>query len=117
MGYRCLSFFSSIPGAQLGTVIALPLSGEICFYLDWTYVFYVFGKTPGVSLVEGRGGITLLLMGPLSHEVTVFKEKIHPVRVNQIEVRDLCLAGIPNVIFTRCINEKLFQVTKVSGHE
>ncbi|XP_072293168.1 sialin [Eucyclogobius newberryi] len=30
-------------GAQLGTVIALPLSGEICFYLDWTYVFYLFG--------------------------------------------------------------------------
>ncbi|XP_071385715.1 sialin isoform X2 [Centroberyx affinis] len=29
--------------AQLGTVIALPLSGEICFYLGWTYVFYVFG--------------------------------------------------------------------------
>ena len=31
-------------GAQLGTVIALPLSGEICFYLDWTYVFYLFGN-------------------------------------------------------------------------
>ncbi|XP_068184114.1 sialin-like [Antennarius striatus] len=30
-------------GAQLGTVVALPLSGEICFYLDWTYVFYIFG--------------------------------------------------------------------------
>uniref|UniRef100_A0A8C6L641 Sialin n=1 Tax=Nothobranchius furzeri TaxID=105023 RepID=A0A8C6L641_NOTFU len=30
-------------GAQLGTVIALPLSGEICFYLDWTYIFYIFG--------------------------------------------------------------------------
>ncbi|KAM7408379.1 hypothetical protein PAMA_002209 [Pampus argenteus] len=30
-------------GAQMGTVISLPLSGEICFYLDWTYVFYVFG--------------------------------------------------------------------------
>ncbi|XP_055083190.1 sialin-like isoform X2 [Periophthalmus magnuspinnatus] len=30
-------------GAQLGTVVALPLSGEICFYLDWTYVFYLFG--------------------------------------------------------------------------
>lgn len=30
-------------GAQLGTVISLPLSGQICFYLDWTYVFYVFG--------------------------------------------------------------------------
>uniref|UniRef100_A0A667X8J6 Sialin n=1 Tax=Myripristis murdjan TaxID=586833 RepID=A0A667X8J6_9TELE len=33
----------SYTGAQLGTVIALPLSGEICFYLDWTYIFYVFG--------------------------------------------------------------------------
>lgn len=32
-------------GGQLGTVIALPLSGEICFYLDWTYVFYIFGNT------------------------------------------------------------------------
>ncbi|XP_068183215.1 sialin-like [Antennarius striatus] len=30
-------------GAQLGTVVALPLSGEICFYLDWSYVFYIFG--------------------------------------------------------------------------
>lgn len=30
-------------GAHLGTVVALPLSGEICFYLDWTYVFYLFG--------------------------------------------------------------------------
>ncbi|KAM3606871.1 uncharacterized protein V6R79_024905 [Siganus canaliculatus] len=30
-------------GAQLGTVVSLPLSGQICFYLDWTYVFYVFG--------------------------------------------------------------------------
>ncbi|XP_076141753.1 sialin [Alosa pseudoharengus] len=33
----------SYTGAQLGTVVALPLSGMICFYLDWTYVFYVFG--------------------------------------------------------------------------
>ncbi|XP_062375636.1 sialin [Sardina pilchardus] len=33
----------SYAGAQLGTVVALPLSGMICFYLDWTYVFYVFG--------------------------------------------------------------------------
>lgn len=31
----------------MGTVIALPLSGEICFYLNWTYVFYVFGKNTG----------------------------------------------------------------------
>ncbi len=74
--------FSSIPGAQLGTVISLPLSGEICFYLDWTYVFYVFGKTPGVSLLEGTGGITLFV-GPLSRKET---RKIHPVRDNQIEM-------------------------------
>ncbi|CAB1343611.1 unnamed protein product [Coregonus sp. 'balchen'] len=29
-------------GAQLGTVVALPLSAQICFYLDWTWVFYIF---------------------------------------------------------------------------
>lgn len=33
----------SYAGGQLGTVVALPLSGQICFYLDWTYVFYIFG--------------------------------------------------------------------------
>ncbi|KAK0146018.1 Sialin [Merluccius polli] len=33
----------SFTGAQLGTVIALPLSGEICYYLDWTWIFYIFG--------------------------------------------------------------------------
>ncbi|XP_043919804.1 sialin-like isoform X1 [Protopterus annectens] len=33
----------SYAGAQLGTVISLPLSGIICFYLDWSYVFYIFG--------------------------------------------------------------------------
>ncbi|KAM6186547.1 sialin [Rhynchocyon petersi] len=33
----------SYAGAQLGTVISLPLSGIICFYMDWTYVFYLFG--------------------------------------------------------------------------
>ncbi|XP_035257045.1 sialin [Anguilla anguilla] len=33
----------SYTGAQLGTVVALPLSGYLCYYLDWTYVFYVFG--------------------------------------------------------------------------
>ncbi len=37
-------FFIFSTGAQLGTVVALPLSGQICFYLDWTYVFYIFGK-------------------------------------------------------------------------
>ncbi|KAB0349702.1 hypothetical protein FD755_021621 [Muntiacus reevesi] len=34
----------SYAGAQLGTVVALPLSGIICYYMNWTYVFYFFGK-------------------------------------------------------------------------
>lgn len=38
-------------GAQLGTVVSLPLSGEICFYMDWTYVFYIFGNRAVVLLV------------------------------------------------------------------
>ncbi|XP_054969861.1 sialin isoform X7 [Pan paniscus] len=33
----------SYAGAQLGTVISLPLSGIICYYMNWTYVFYFFG--------------------------------------------------------------------------
>ncbi|XP_057596023.1 sialin [Hippopotamus amphibius kiboko] len=33
----------SYAGAQLGTVVSLPLSGIICFYMNWTYVFYLFG--------------------------------------------------------------------------
>uniref|UniRef100_M3XHC3 Sialin n=2 Tax=Latimeria chalumnae TaxID=7897 RepID=M3XHC3_LATCH len=34
----------SYAGSQLGTVVTLPLSGLICFHLDWTYVFYIFGS-------------------------------------------------------------------------
>ncbi|XP_048209644.1 sialin [Perognathus longimembris pacificus] len=33
----------SYAGAQLGTVVSLPLSGLICYYMNWTYVFYFFG--------------------------------------------------------------------------
>ncbi|XP_068137593.1 sialin [Hyperolius riggenbachi] len=33
----------SYAGAQLGTVVSLPVSGIICYYLDWVYVFYIFG--------------------------------------------------------------------------
>jgi ACS family sodium-dependent inorganic phosphate cotransporter-like MFS transporter 5 len=33
----------SYAGAQLGTVISLPLSGLICYYMNWTYIFYFFG--------------------------------------------------------------------------
>lgn len=31
-------------GAQLGTVVSLPLSGLICYYMNWVYVFYIFGE-------------------------------------------------------------------------
>ncbi|KAL8172660.1 UNVERIFIED_CONTAM: hypothetical protein K2H54_005622 [Gekko kuhli] len=34
----------SYAGAQLGTVVSLPLSGVISFYMDWIYVFYIFGS-------------------------------------------------------------------------
>ncbi|XP_030054903.1 sialin [Microcaecilia unicolor] len=33
----------SYAGAQLGTVVSLPVSGLICYYMDWSYVFYIFG--------------------------------------------------------------------------
>ncbi|XP_078504186.1 sialin isoform X1 [Lissotriton helveticus] len=33
----------SYAGAQLGTVVSLPLSGLICYHMDWIYVFYIFG--------------------------------------------------------------------------
>uniref|UniRef100_L7MUI5 Sialin n=1 Tax=Xenopus tropicalis TaxID=8364 RepID=L7MUI5_XENTR len=33
----------SYAGAQLGTVVSLPVSGLICYYMDWIYVFYIFG--------------------------------------------------------------------------
>ncbi|NXR97966.1 S17A5 protein, partial [Oxylabes madagascariensis] len=38
------TLFSFLPiGAQLGTVVSLPLSGLICYYMNWVYVFYIFG--------------------------------------------------------------------------
>lgn len=33
----------SYAGAQFGTFVSLPLSGLICFYMNWIYVFYIFG--------------------------------------------------------------------------
>ncbi|XP_063772886.1 sialin isoform X1 [Pseudophryne corroboree] len=33
----------SYAGAQLGTVVSLPVSGLICYYVNWIYVFYIFG--------------------------------------------------------------------------
>lgn len=31
-------------GAQIGTVIVMPLSGLLCQYVNWDSVFYAFGK-------------------------------------------------------------------------
>ena len=41
---QSLQSFVVVLGAQLGTVVSLPLSGIICYYMKWTYVFYFFGK-------------------------------------------------------------------------
>uniref|UniRef100_A0A8C9RUP2 Solute carrier family 17 member 5 n=1 Tax=Scleropages formosus TaxID=113540 RepID=A0A8C9RUP2_SCLFO len=59
-------------GAQLGTVVALPLSGQICFYLDWTYVFYVFGA---VGLLWFLLWTLLVSDGPDSHRRISPQEK------------------------------------------
>lgn len=56
------------PGAQLGTVVALPLSAQICFYLDWTWVFYIFGKASrGFSVVSALCRETVLSVFMLTH--------------------------------------------------
>ncbi|KAL4625052.1 sialin [Arapaima gigas] len=62
----------SYTGAQLGTVVALPLSGQICFYLDWTYVFYVFGA---VGLVWFLLWTLLVSNSPASHRRISAQEK------------------------------------------
>ncbi|XP_062286788.1 sialin isoform X2 [Scomber scombrus] len=61
-------------GAQLGTVIALPLSGEICFYLNWTYVFYVFGA---VGLVWFVLWVFLVFDSPNTHPRISERERLY----------------------------------------
>lgn len=61
-------------GAQLGTVIALPLSGVICFYLEWTYVFYVFG---GVGLVWFVLWVFLVFDSPNTHPRISERERLY----------------------------------------
>lgn len=61
-------------GAQLGTVICLPLSGEICFYLDWTYVFYLFGA---VGLVWFVLWAFLVFDTPNSHPRISERERLY----------------------------------------
>ncbi|XP_061767299.1 sialin [Nerophis ophidion] len=63
-------------GAQLGTVVSLPLSGEICFYLDWTYVFYVFGA---VGLLWFVLWALLAFDSPNSHPWISERERLYIV--------------------------------------
>ncbi|XP_012695874.1 sialin [Clupea harengus] len=64
----------SYTGAQLGTVVALPLSGVICFYLDWTYVFYVFGA---VGLVWFILWTALVANTPSTHPRISERERLY----------------------------------------
>ncbi|XP_028844899.1 sialin [Denticeps clupeoides] len=64
----------SYTGAQLGTVVALPLSSQICFYLDWTYVFYVFGA---VGLLWFVLWALLVSSTPETHPRISEKEKLY----------------------------------------
>ncbi|XP_030627244.1 sialin [Chanos chanos] len=64
----------SYTGAQLGTVVALPLSGQICFYLDWTYVFYIFGA---VGLLWFVLWVFLVSNSPSSHSRISDRERLY----------------------------------------
>ncbi|XP_005811266.1 sialin [Xiphophorus maculatus] len=61
-------------GAQLGTVVALPLSGEICFYMGWPYVFYLFGA---VGLVWFVLWAFLVFDSPNSHPRISEQERLY----------------------------------------
>ncbi|XP_061645522.1 sialin [Phyllopteryx taeniolatus] len=63
-------------GAQIGTVVSLPLSGEICFYLDWTYVFYIFGA---VGLLWFVLWAFLAFDSPNSHPWISERERVYIV--------------------------------------
>lgn len=62
----------SYAGAQLGTVISLPLSGVICFYMNWTYVFYLFGV---VGIIWFVLWIWLVSNTPETHTTISHQEK------------------------------------------
>ncbi|XP_030603237.1 sialin [Archocentrus centrarchus] len=61
-------------GAQLGTVISLPVSGEIIYYLDWTYVFYIFGA---VGLVWFILWALLIFDSPNTHPRISEEERLY----------------------------------------
>uniref|UniRef100_A0AAQ5Z5M5 Sialin n=1 Tax=Amphiprion ocellaris TaxID=80972 RepID=A0AAQ5Z5M5_AMPOC len=66
-------------GAQLGTVVCLPLSGQICFYLDWTYVFYIFGA---VGLVWFILWSFLVFNSPNTHPRISERERLYITNSN-----------------------------------
>ena len=37
-------FVIIVTGAQIGTVVGMPVSGLLCQYFGWESVFYVFGE-------------------------------------------------------------------------
>ncbi|KAJ8360095.1 hypothetical protein SKAU_G00166200 [Synaphobranchus kaupii] len=67
----------SYTGAQLGTVVALPLSGYLCYYLNWTYVFYVFGVVGVVWFILWTA---LVSNTPDTHKRISDKERLYITR-------------------------------------
>ncbi|KAM4772109.1 sialin [Rhinophrynus dorsalis] len=62
----------SYAGAQLGTVVSLPLSGLICYYIDWIYVFYIFGALGVVWFITW---LFIVSDNPESHSTISDSEK------------------------------------------
>ncbi|XP_043919793.1 sialin-like isoform X2 [Protopterus annectens] len=80
---RSILLTISYAGTQLGTVISLPLSGIICYYLDWTYVFYIFGAAGVLWFIFW----TLFVSDtPETHKSISLEEKEHIVTSLQHEL-------------------------------
>lgn len=61
-------------GAQIGTVIAMPLSGMLCQYVNWDSVFYLFG---GLGIVWSIMWIFLVYDDPEDHPRIDPKERAY----------------------------------------
>ncbi|XP_031735090.1 sialin isoform X1 [Anarrhichthys ocellatus] len=86
-------------GAQLGTVVSLPLSGEICFYLDWTYVFYIFGA---VGLVWFFLWSFLAFDSPNTHPRISEQERLYITGSLKNEI--MPVAGLPPPPSVACLS-------------
>ncbi|XP_059745726.1 sialin isoform X2 [Bos taurus] len=79
----------SYAGAQLGTVVSLPLSGVICYYMNWTYVFYFFGL---VGIIWFILWICLVSDTPETHKTITPYEKeyiLSSLKNQEAQVRSL----------------------------